>query len=188
MRNITELLRHWLPYLKTAGRVAIILLIALVIYLVLARMLRLAQRRGGMSPQVRVIIRSMLRWVFALLTVFLALGEMGVLHNVWAAVVGILAMIAIGFVAVWSVMSNVLCTLLLMIVRPFKIGDTVELPTDSLGGKVVNLNLMFTTLRDDEGRYVQVPNNTFFQKPVRRTLGDDDITLWEQLNTEDDLS
>jgi small-conductance mechanosensitive channel len=93
-------------------------------------------------------------------------------------------------VAVWSVVSNVLCSLLLLIIRPFQVGDTIELPTQSIKGKVINFTLMFTTLRGDEGELVQIPNNLFFQMPLKRRIGTSTIDLSEQLhrqeNTEGD--
>lgn len=90
----------------------------------------------------------------------------------FAVLGGLLALLGIGFVAVWSVLSNVLCTLLLLTVRPFRIGDELELPPDPLQGRVVDLNLFFTTLQAPDGRLVQVPNNLFFQRAVvRRRTG-----------------
>lgn len=97
----------------------------------------------------------------------------------FAALGGLLALIGIGFVAVWSTLSNVLCTLLLLTVKPFRIGDEVELPPDPLKGRVVDLDLFFTTLEAADGRLLQIPNNLFFQRPVIRRLGARSIALGE---------
>ena len=35
-------------------------------------------------------------------------------------------MVAIGFIAVWSILSNVLCSLMLIMHRSFRIGDDIE--------------------------------------------------------------
>src|SRR5690606_16934527 len=75
--------------------------------------------------------------------------------------------------------SSTMCTILLLIFRPFEIGDEIELlePTGTKGlrGKVVYLNFMFTTLEEagDGGRScrVLVPNNVIFQKSIRRWPG-----------------
>jgi small-conductance mechanosensitive channel len=98
------------------------------------------------------------------------------------------AMIAIGFVAVWSVLSNILCTLMLLIFRPFRVGDEVEIVdpamTAGLSGVVRNINLMFTTLRtsnDGEVIDTQIPNNLFFQKLVRKKIGENTFSLEKQI-------
>ncbi|MBK8478825.1 MAG: mechanosensitive ion channel [Opitutaceae bacterium] len=95
---------------------------------------------------------------------------------------GLLALIGIGFVAVWSVLSNVLCTLLLLTVRPFRIGDELELPPDPFRGRVIDLNLFFTTLQAADGRLVQIPNNLFFQRGLLRRRAEVGVSLGEQFS------
>ena len=95
---------------------------------------------------------------------------------------GMLALVAIGFFAVWSTLSNVLCALFLLTVRPFHVGDELELVPDPLRGRVVDLNLFFTTLQADDGRLVQVPNNLFFQRVVVRRCADVGVPLSERFS------
>ena len=45
--------------------------------------------------------------------------------------------------------------------------DTVELLPENLKGRAVDRNLMFTVLAEDDGSFLQVPNNLFFQKIFR---------------------
>jgi small-conductance mechanosensitive channel len=42
-----------------------------------------------------------------------------------------------------------------------------EILPENLKGRVTKINLMFTTLREDSGNELQVPNNFFFQKMFR---------------------
>lgn len=108
--------------------------------------------------------------------------------SVWTVVSAMAAMLAVGFVAFWSVLSNILCTLMLLIFQPFRIGDEVEVIDPStitgLGGVVKNINLMFTTLRSENESEVvdiQVPNNIFFQKFLRKKVGKNTISLEKQI-------
>ena len=90
-----------------------------------------------------------------------------------------MGLIAIGFVAVWSVLSNIACSLMLVIFKPFRIGDTIEIVETAAGpnvaGRVTDLTLMYVVLREEQAdgtvQMVQVPNNLFFQKLVRRRAG-----------------
>lgn len=93
--------------------------------------------------------------------------------DIFALLGSIIALIGVGFVAVWSTLSNMLCTLLLLTVRPFRIGDEVELTPENLKGRVVDLNLFFTTLLTADARYVQIPNNFFFQRAIICRRGGD---------------
>jgi small-conductance mechanosensitive channel len=127
------------------------------------------------------VLRLYLRWIFVLVLTLLVLQEIGVLQNVWSAFLAILAVIAVGFVAVWSVLSNALCTLLILVYKPFSIGDDIALPSDNLSGKVEDMNLMFTTLVDEKDGLVQIPNNQFFQKAICRKRGTPKETLYDRL-------
>ena len=105
------------------------------------------------------------------------LERLGVSATVlWTALTGFTAVAAVAFFALWSVLSNMFCALLIFTMGPFRLGDTVEVieSADKPGvkGKVISINLFYTTLQDlsEEavGAVLQVPNSLFFQKSVRR--------------------
>jgi len=74
-------------------------------------------------------IRKLARLVIGLITVIVILSIFGFnLGGIWATLSTVLAMIAIGFVAVWSMLSNVSATVLILLMRPFNIGDEIESP------------------------------------------------------------
>jgi small-conductance mechanosensitive channel len=62
----------------------------------------------------------------------------------------------------------VLCSVILMASRPFRIGDSIALPSEDAEGCVQEINLIHTTLRDEEGQMFHIPNNLFFQKVIKR--------------------
>lgn len=154
---------------------------ATVAYLLLTRSLRTLRHRRYLPEPLVATFRRIGKWVIVVASGLLFLQMLGVLQSVITAVVGVFALLAIGFVAVWSVLSNTLCSLILMIIRPYRVGDTLSLPPDDLRGKVVNFNLIFTTLETEDGCLLQVPNNIFFQRPVVRKVGKWKIGLADQL-------
>jgi hypothetical protein len=89
----------------------------------------------------------------------------------------VFALFGVAFVATWSVISHTFCSVMLLITQPFSVGDTVEVVGPNVRGKVVNFNMLYTTLQTAEGEYVNVPNALFFQNPVRRKLGTGGGTL-----------
>jgi len=105
-----------------------------------------------------------------LVTVMLVLSLWGVsVGGLWALLVSAAAVIGVGFLAVWTMISNITASVLLTIWRPFHVGQTVEILPENLKGRVVDRNLMFTTLRESSGSTLEVPNNFFFQKMFRVT-------------------
>ena len=180
-----QLLPDGIPHINTVFPVIIILIAAAIFYGLVMRAIKLAASKGKFSPPVAAFLRMVLRWSVIFLTILLILHNFSILRNAWAAMLAVLTMIAIGFVAVWSVLSNAMCLLLILIYRPFRVGDRIRIPADELGGTVIDLNLMFTTLRDEDGDLIQIPNNTFFQKAIKRTPGKGNISLHEQLSSRD---
>ncbi|HUG12849.1 MAG TPA: mechanosensitive ion channel family protein [Opitutaceae bacterium] len=174
-----------LPGLLAALPVAaVVILGGLLANVIIGRALLLLAARTSLTPADVAPARNVLRWLVRIITAIIVLGVFGFeLGGLWAMISTVLAMIAIGFVAVWSMLSNTSATVLLVLMRPFRVGDDIELPSENVRGRVIDLNFFFTTLVDHEGSELRVPNNIFFQKVVRRTAGTSAITLAAQLNS-----
>ena len=99
-----------------------------------------------------------------------ALLALGIdLQGLWSTMVAALSLVAIGFVAMWSILSHMLASILIVIFRPFEVGDRVEIVGDDpILGEVTDLNPVYTTLRAEDGGTLKVPNNLFFQKTLKR--------------------
>lgn len=185
MNDILQRLGQTVPYLSADAvqqliASAVIIVLLFMAYWWFVRALAAMRSDDKLSEHTFTILRRVCYWSVVLVALFLVLQQFGLMENAWATLTAVLAMVAIGFVAVWSVLSNTLCSIILMIVRPFNVGDTIEIPADALRGKVVDFSLIFTTLRDEDGSLLQVPNNTFFQKPIRREVGKKTVSLVEQ--------
>ncbi len=158
-----------LPSVHTLGPVTLAA-VAILATAALARPARpspaitaLAHRRLGLP-------KGVTRWlVIGGLTV-VALLILGIdLHGLWSTLVGALSLIAIGFVAMWSILSHMLASVLIVVFRPFEVGDRVEIiGDDPVIGEVTDLNPVYTTLRCADGGILQVPNNLFFQRALKR--------------------
>jgi small-conductance mechanosensitive channel len=162
------------PFIKSALAVAA----GILLYSLVCRALKKIAAKGFLDYQLRIILGGIVKWIIVAVVILLCLGFFGVsVGTLWAALSGVLALVAVGFIAVWSVLSNILCSILLIIFPPFRIGDEIEIqePTSSffVRGKVVSTNMLFTSLETTspedgaDGTILRVPNNIFFQKYVR---------------------
>lgn len=161
----------------------ITVLIAFLIYKLIAHGLNRLSKAGLIPHQLRTTITPIIKWLIVIITALLSFGYFGVsVNSFWAALSGVLVLVAIGFVAVWSILSNILCSILLVIFAPFRIGDDIEIQDPSapivLRGKVMGINMFFTTIEEaghdsdsQKSPSTRVPNNLFFQKYVRRWPG-----------------
>ncbi|RMM54233.1 hypothetical protein ALQ77_04933 [Pseudomonas corrugata] len=171
----------WIEPLWLGVQVLLILLVGYVMQRVVARALTGLGERYPFPPHLLIVLRGVLRWLIMGSAVLVVLERLGVSATVlWTAISGFVAVAAVAFFAIWSVLSNLLCAVLIYTVGPFRLGDVVELveATDKPGikGRVVAINLLYTTLIEPEelgtgSSMVQVPNSLFFQRSVRRWRG-----------------
>ncbi|MEE8379074.1 MAG: mechanosensitive ion channel domain-containing protein [Gammaproteobacteria bacterium] len=90
-----------------------------------------------------------------------ALGTLGV--NVSALVAGLgLTGFALGF-ALKDTISNLLSGVLILLYRPFTIGNRIRI--SGYEGAVVSIDLRYTEL-DSEGNKVLIPNSKLFKDPI----------------------
>ena len=181
MTQIIEWLnQHNINAVKAIGTVAILILASIVIPRLstsLKQWLIHLQSRLNLTDKTNSIINRVIIAVLWTLIVFIVLDVWGIgLGGVWAVLVGAVTIIGVGFIATWAMTSNITASFFLVLWRPFHVGQTVEILPENLKGRVVDRNLMFTTLSEDNGSVLQIPNSLFFQK-IFRVSGDQKTSL-----------
>lgn len=169
---------EWLGVAQPLLRITLIVLVALLLRSLAVRLIRrIAARYDDLPAEVALGARKLVTFLIGAAALLLVLETLGVSGAVlWTAFTGFAAVAAIAFFAAWSVLSNIFCALLLLITRPFRLHDHIEVLDGSegrgLGGQVVDMNLISVTLRetraDGAKANLRVPNNLFFQRVVRR--------------------
>jgi small-conductance mechanosensitive channel len=149
-----------------------LILFALLAILALNRLLRGWLRRVEatvpLSYETVLTLTRVVSGGLWLVTALLVLNLWGVsVSGLWTLLASAVAVIGVGFLAVWTMVSNVTASFFISLWRPFRLGQTVEILPEALKGRVIDRNLMFTVLRDEGGNLLQVPNNMFFQKMFR---------------------
>jgi small-conductance mechanosensitive channel len=129
---------------------------------------RKTQQKFGIRKSRYFAVRRMMNVASILLTTGLLLLVWQIsLRNVWVSLTGILALTAIAFFAVWSLVGNILAGIILYFTSPFKIEDDIEVMPDEICGIVLAINTFYTVLLDEDGGYISIPNSLFFQKYIR---------------------
>jgi small-conductance mechanosensitive channel len=172
MTHVAEWLDHHNVNVVTVVGTVAILSVAAIIILVLCRLLQrwlsYLQSRVHLTDETNLIIGRIVVAVLWILTIFSILNVWGIgLSGVWAVLISAITVIGVGFLATWAMISNFTASFFLVVWRPFYLGQTVEILPENLKGQVTERNLMFTTLREDSGAMLQIPNNFFFQKMFR---------------------
>lgn len=163
-------------------QVTAILVTAWLLMRLVRRLLGRLAHAYALPATLVVLARRVIGLLVYLGALLWSLERMGVSgHVLWTAFTGFAAVGAVAFFAAWSVLSNLFCTLLIFTTRAFRPGDVVELleTGDKPGfkGRVHDINLVYTTLvetgPDGTLTRLQLPNNLFFQRPLRRWVDED---------------
>lgn len=177
-----ESYRAWIEQgvqaLGPAGRVLLIVAGAWILHRLMRVLIGRLGARAILPAELVVGIKRTASSLITVAALLLVLDQFGVSATVlWTAFTGFVAVAAIAFFAAWSVLSNVFCMILLVTTRPFRLYDEIEVLENGdkpgLRGQVIDLNLIYTTLREtpSEGgahSVLHVPNSMFFQRIVRR--------------------
>ena len=170
----------WLDVLVPLFQILLILLLAYVLYRFVKRLVRRMAQRYLWPIELTVPLTSTVRWIIIAATILGVLERLGVSATVlWTGFSSFAAVGAVAFFAAWSVLSNFFCALLIFTVRPFRLGDYIELldTADKPGakGRVIDINMLYTTLEEFDapgaGNRIQIPNSLVFQRVVRRWHG-----------------
>lgn len=154
--------------IRGAVTVSIVLVTAAILFALKAAILRFVR--------VRQMHRLRGRFVYRIARIFTIIFAGFLLvyvwgfdpEKLWVLVTGFVGLVAIGFFAVWSLLSNIIAGFFLFLSDPFKINDEIEVPEVSLEGKVLDIRPLFVILEEPSGHTVFVPNNILFQKSFRR--------------------
>lgn len=156
--------------------VLITIIVGFLVWSVLKTLLARLFERTRMVPEFRTFTQRGLRWIMMFIITLAVIQQLGVeLGMLWGLISAGMAMVAIGFVAVWSMLSNSTAAFILLMSRPFRIGDTIEVTEAtggaSLKGVLTDISLVYTTIEengeDGTRQQVRIPNNVLLQKTIR---------------------
>lgn len=144
------------------------MLIGLIIFLVfwfISKIFRRIVRRYGqvtrLQQDVLNLLTQVINAVVLIIGAITALGTIGV--DVSALVAGLgLTSFALGF-ALQDILSNVLSGMLLLIYRPFRLGNYIKVGANE--GHVVAIDLRYTTIRTD-ALFILIPNQQLFKESI----------------------
>jgi len=128
--------------------------------------------RAKFDPTLGVFFANAVRWVVLGLAVLACLGIFGIQTTSFAAVIGA-GGLGIGL-AFQGTLSNVAAGVMLLVFRPFGVGDIVT--AGGVTGKVAEIGLFTTDFDTPDNRRMIVPNNLIFgttiengtHHPIRR--------------------
>lgn len=155
---VLETIRGWVPGLMTlAYRIAIAIVIIVIGIHVAGFVRRFLQRTFGrmnMDLSLSKFLISLANAVVYVIAAFMALEKIGIPSASIIALLGS-ATLAIGL-SLQGSLANFAGGILILIMRPFTIGDYII--SQGIEGTVKNIGLVYTTLRTGDNKEITIPN------------------------------
>lgn len=163
---ILETVKGWIPGLMSFGYK---LLVALIIFAIGRRIIKIIHgminksfERADMEISVRRFLNSMISVGFNGLLIFIVAEKIGIDSASIIALLGS-AGLAIGL-AIQGSLANFAGGVLILLMKPFKIGDYIV--TTSGEGTVSVIGLVYTTLITADNKTTVIPNGTLANSPL----------------------
>ncbi len=149
----------------TAGNIVgaiVVLVVGIFVIRFLMKRLRKLKSFEKLDQTLTRFILNLIKWVLYVMLIIAVIGLLGV---PMAEVIAILASagVAVGL-ALQGALSNLAGGILLMILRPFKVGDYVD--AGGASGFVHSINLFYTVIMTIDNKRVTVPNGNLMNANV----------------------
>ena len=190
IENVTQQISRTQEYIDKYLPVAIIfglrLLLTIILFIVGSRLIKVVRKivrrsmdRAGADVGVIQFMDSLIKLLlYFLLILFLADG-IGVDTTSVMALVGS-AGLTIGL-AFQGSLSNFAGGVLILLIKPFKVGDYIIYTSGNLEGKVTKIEMFYTTLFTVDNKKVVIPNGTLSNSSLINVTAEDkrriDITV-----------
>ena len=160
-----------LSYVVNIAAALAIIVVGMIVARLISNTLNKLLRARHIDPTVSDFLAAIARYGIIAFTLTAALNRVGVQT---ASVIALVGAIGIGVgLAVQGALSNLAAGVLLVIFRPFRTGEFIDL---GIMGTVQNIQIFSTTLKSADGKIVIVPNSqiltrnivNYSREPVRR--------------------
>lgn len=143
---------------------AAVVLFVVTVYLALwiSKLFRRLLERRRTDPGMTLLVYHVSRWTIVILGTIAALDLVNFQVTAFLAGLGILGF-TVGF-ALQDISQNVVAGFLLLIQKPFELGDLIQI--DDYTGRVLSVDLRSTELCTRDNHNVLIPNASVFTKPI----------------------
>lgn len=152
-----------IEWLQTQGlEFGINLVAALAIFIIgriavgfAVRALRAAMRKNGIEKTLETFLSNLIRWALMVVVIIAAIAQVGIETTSFIAVFGA-AGLAVGL-ALQGSLSNFASGVLIVLFRPYRVGDFIE--AAGISGSVEQVQILTTVLKTGDNKQVIVPNS-----------------------------
>lgn len=153
---LDSLLEHGAQLGWTLLKAALVFIIGRLLVGAVNTLVRKLLNKRAIDPSVKTFIGSLINVVLIILLIISVVGALGVQTTSFAALLAS-AGVAIGM-ALSGNLSNFAGGLIILLLKPYKVGDYIE--TQTLGGTVKEIQIFHTVLTTVDNKVIYIPNGS----------------------------
>ena len=159
---IKQYLEKFLPSVLSFAIQVVVAIVVLVIgtriIKGIVKMLKMGFARRNMELGVSNFLANLIQYVLYFILIMMILSWFGVATGSVVAMLGS-AGLTIGL-ALQGSLANFAGGVLILILKPFKVGDYVSVNGDTVMGTVMEITMFYTKISSDDNKVVHIPNGT----------------------------
>lgn len=161
--DFAELIESYaVPWLINIGFAVLIFVIGRLLVSVVVRVAKAVMSRANVDPMLIHFIGSILTGLLVLVVIVASIDQLGVDTTSFVAIIGA-AGLAVGL-ALQKSLGNFAAGVMLIVFKPFKVGDYVEAGDTS--GVVTEIRIFNTVMNTPDNKLVIVPNGAIYENTI----------------------
>lgn len=172
--SLTELIPNYLDQIIAS---IIIVAGAVIAYYILKYFLGKSSKSLGVEGHSIHGVVSVSKFIITIVTIILIIFQFSTTSGIIASTLSLAGGTIIGFASINTV-GNAISGILLLLSRPFKIGDRVRLSDDDkLLGDVMEITLIYTKIKTVKNEIISIPNQILMQRHIVNYSGLESVAV-----------
>ena len=151
LKNLKTVITYFAPSVLAA---LIMLIVGLIAIRIIIKLAKRVMKKRGVDETLQKFLANLLGWTLNILLFVMVISKLGVETTSFAAIIGA-AGLAIGL-ALQGSLSNFAGGALIMVFKPFKVGDLID--AQGIIGVVKEIQIFTTTLTTPQNKRAIIPN------------------------------
>ncbi len=140
-----------------------------IVIALVVRGLRKVMRRQDVDPTLETFVCNLVRMALLVIVIIAAIGQLGIQTTSFIAIFGA-AGLAVGL-ALQGSLSNFAAGVLIVLFRPYRVGDFVE--AAGISGSVEQVQILTTVLKTGDNKQIIVPNGQIMDSIITNYSAND---------------
>lgn len=158
-------------------------MIALIVYIIISKILKKVVKAissrldsRGVDPIASRFILNLIKYGIQIFIIVTIISKLHIVEI--TSIAALIASAGVGIsLAMQGALSNFAGGVLLLVIRPFKKGDYIEIPNANVEGVVEEIAIYYTTIKTVFGEVIKIPNSQLTNNSVKNRSGDDKRAL-----------